>query len=74
MPSNWLILMSLIRLVLKGRDDEALTVLAALSDLEENDEKVQSEFKAVKDVAFEMSKGGFKNCFELNRNRCVVFV
>lgn len=37
------------RLVLKGRDDEALTVLAALSDLDEQDEKVQSEFKAVKE-------------------------
>lgn len=56
-------------LVLKGRDDEALTVLAALSDLDEEDEKVQSEFKAVKDVAFEMSKGGFRDCFRLNRNR-----
>lgn len=57
------------RLVLKGRDDEALTVLAALSDLDEEDEKVQSEFKAVKDVAFEMSRGGFRDCFRLNRNR-----
>lgn len=54
---------------MKGRDDEALTVLAALSDLDEEDEKVQTEFKAVKDVAFEMSKGGFRNCFETNRNR-----
>ena len=53
----------------KGRDEEALHVLAALADLPEDDEKVQSEFQAVKDVAFEMSKGGFKNCFELNKNR-----
>lgn len=44
-------------------------MLAALSDLDEEDEKVQSEFKAVKDVAFEMSKGGFRDCFTLNRNR-----
>jgi hypothetical protein len=57
------------QLVLKGRDDEALTVLAALSDLPEDDSKVQSEFQAVKDVAFEMSKGGFKDCFTLNKNR-----
>ncbi|KAK5166095.1 uncharacterized protein LTR77_008356 [Saxophila tyrrhenica] len=56
-------------LVLKGHDDEALTVLAALSDLPEDDAKVQSEFKAVKDVAFEMSKGGFSDCFKLNSNR-----
>jgi len=44
-------------------------VLAALSDLDQQDEKVQSEFKAVKDVAFEMSKGGFRDCFALNKNR-----
>lgn len=56
-------------LVLKGRDDEALSVLAALSDLPEEDQKVQSEFQAVKDVAFEMAKGGFKDCFATNRNR-----
>ncbi|KAK3717853.1 hypothetical protein LTR37_005625 [Vermiconidia calcicola] len=56
-------------LVLKGRDDEALHVLAALSDLPEDDPKIQSEFKAVKDVAFEMAKGGFRQCFETNRNR-----
>ena len=57
------------RLVLKGKDEEALHVLAALSDLPEDDPKIQSEFQAVKDVAFEMSKGGFKTCFETNRNR-----
>jgi VanZ family protein len=56
-------------LVLKGRDDEALTVLAALSDLPEDDPKVQSEFQAVKDVAYEMSKGGFVDCFATNKNR-----
>lgn len=56
-------------LVLKGRDEEALHVLACLSDLPEDDPKIQSEFQAVKDVAFEMSKGGFSNCFEVNPNR-----
>lgn len=57
-------------LVLKGRDDEALHVLACLSDLPEDDPIIQSEFQAVKDVAFEMSKGGFKNCFDFhNPNR-----
>ena len=55
--------------MLKGRDDEALHVLAALADLPEDDEKVQSEFQAVKDVAFEMAKGGFKECAKTNRNR-----
>lgn len=56
-------------LILKGRDDEALDVLAALSDLPREDKKIQQEFQAVKDVVFEMSKGGFMECFKMNRNR-----
>lgn len=56
-------------LVLKGREDEALDVLAALSDLSPQDKKIQQEFQAVKDVVFEMSKGGFRECFKTNRNR-----
>lgn len=56
-------------LVLKGREEEALLVLAALSDLPPENKKIQAEFQAVKDVALEMSKGGFWDCFKLNRNR-----
>ncbi|KAH9867505.1 hypothetical protein IAQ61_008099 [Plenodomus lingam] len=56
-------------LVLKGRNDEALIVLAALSDLPPEDKKIQAEFQAVKDVALEMSKGGFRDCLKMNRNR-----
>jgi sugar porter (SP) family MFS transporter len=56
-------------LILKGRDDEALEVLAALSNLPTDDKKVQSEFQAVKDVTLEMSKGGFRDCFKMNKNR-----
>lgn len=56
-------------LLWKGREDEALTVLAALSDLPEDDPKVQSEFKAVKDTVFEMARGSFGDCFKTNRNR-----
>lgn len=56
-------------LVLKGRTDEALEVLAALSDLAPEDKKIQQEFQAVKDVVYEMSKGGFRECFKRNRNR-----
>jgi len=55
-------------LVLKGREEEALVVLAALSDLPPEDKKIRAEFQAVKDVAFEMSKGGFRDCFQFNRN------
>jgi len=56
-------------LILKGRDNDALQVLCALSDLPPEDKKIQSEFQAVKDTVFEMSKGGFRDCFKMNRNR-----
>ena len=56
-------------LVLKGRDDEAHEVLAALSDLPMEDKTIRAELQAVKDVVFEMSKGGFRECFKMNRNR-----
>jgi MFS family permease len=56
-------------LILKGRDEEALDVLAALSDLPKEDKKIQQEYLAVKDVVFEMSKGGFRECFKFNKNR-----
>ncbi|TKA77212.1 hypothetical protein B0A55_02581 [Friedmanniomyces simplex] len=56
-------------LVLKGREARALEVLAALSDLPEDDPKVQDEFKAVKDTVFEMARGSFADSFKTNRNR-----
>lgn len=56
-------------LILKGRDQEALEVISALNDLPPEDKKIQAEFQAVKDVVFEMSRGGFRECFKLNRNR-----
>lgn len=56
-------------LVLKGRNEEALEVLAALSDLPPEDKRIQQEYLEVKDVVFEMSKGGFRECFKLNKNR-----
>ncbi|KXS94889.1 hypothetical protein AC578_1675 [Pseudocercospora eumusae] len=56
-------------LILKGKEAEALDVLCALSDLPEDDPKIQSEFKAVKDTVFEMAQGRFADCFKFNRNR-----
>lgn len=56
-------------LVLKGREDEALDVLCALNELPPEDKKIQSEFQAVKDTVFEMSKGGFRDCFRNNQSR-----
>ena len=56
-------------LVLKNREEDALQVLCALSDLPPEDKKIQSEFQAVKDTVFEMQKGGFRDCFKMNKNR-----
>ncbi|KAF2183850.1 general substrate transporter [Zopfia rhizophila CBS 207.26] len=56
-------------LILKGKEDDALQVLCALSELPPEDKKIQSEFQAVKDTVFEMSRGGFRDCFTLNKNR-----
>lgn len=56
-------------LILKGREEEALIVLSALSDLPEDDARVQNDFKAVKDAALEMASGSFSDCFKTNNNR-----
>nr|OQO27486.1 hypothetical protein B0A51_06201 [Rachicladosporium sp. CCFEE 5018] len=56
-------------LILKGREQEALEVLAALSNLPEDDVTIQDEFHAIKDTVFEMARGGFSDCFVPNRNR-----
>ncbi|KAJ4386431.1 hypothetical protein N0V93_009327 [Gnomoniopsis smithogilvyi] len=56
-------------LILKGREEEALMVLSALSDLPEDDTRVQSDFRAVKDAALEMASGSFSDCFKKNNNR-----
>ena len=56
-------------LILKGKEDEALTVLAALSDLPADDPYVDSEFCAIKDTVLEMKKGGFRDLFTRDENR-----
>lgn len=56
-------------LILKGREREALDVLCALSDLPEEDPKIQNEYIAVKDTVFEMAQGRFTDCFKTNRSR-----
>jgi MFS family permease len=58
-------------LILKGRDEEAVRVLCALSELPEDHPKIQADFKAMKDVVFEMNQGNFADCFKMNKNRQV---
>ena len=56
-------------LVLKNRDDEARTVLAALSDLPEDDLVIKDEFTMIKSTVIEMSKGSFRDLFTMTEDR-----
>ncbi|KAI5458084.1 sugar transporter family protein [Mariannaea sp. PMI_226] len=56
-------------LILKGRDEEARSVIAAIADLPEDDRYVENEFRAIKEVSAEMSKGSFRDLFACNKNR-----
>lgn len=50
-------------LVLKGKEDEALHVLAALNDRGSDDPYIHAEFSAIKDTVLETSRGTFKDLF-----------
>ncbi|KAL8772509.1 MAG: hypothetical protein Q9194_004593 [Teloschistes cf. exilis] len=57
-------------LVLKGREDEALSVLAALSDLPSDDPYIWAEFQAIKDTVLENQKsGGLRDLFTTGPDR-----
>lgn len=56
-------------LILKGKEDEAMTVLSALSDLPFDDPYVMGEFEAIKDTVLEMKQGGFKDLFTRTEDR-----
>lgn len=56
-------------LVYKGREDEAMLVLAALSDKEPDSKFVVDEFHAIKDTVIEASKGSFRDLFTMGEDR-----
>lgn len=56
-------------LILKGREDEAREVLAALNDVDVNDKVIHSEFNEIKDTVLEMSKGTFADLFTMGKDR-----
>ena len=57
-------------LILKGKEDEALSVLSALSDLPTDDPYITGEFEAIKDTVLEMQAGGgFRDLFSRNDDR-----
>ena len=56
-------------LILKGRDEEAMVVLAALNGVPQEHELVQSEFQAIADTVIEASKGSFADLFTMGEYR-----
>jgi sugar porter (SP) family MFS transporter len=56
-------------LVLKGREEEAKDVIAAIADVDRDDKFVANEFKAIKETVLEMSKGTFSDLFARDRDR-----
>lgn len=52
-----------------GKEDEAVNVLSALSNLPIDDPYVSSEFTAIKDTVLEMSKGSFSELFTMTEDR-----
>ena len=52
-------------LILKGREDEAMDVLAALSNLGADDPFIHNEFSAIKDTVLEASQFGFSDLFTM---------
>ena len=56
-------------LILKGREDEALSVLGALNGLAPDDGFVINEFNAIKEVVIEMAQGSFRDLFTMTEDR-----
>jgi hypothetical protein len=56
-------------LILKGKEDEAMDVLCALSDLPMDDPYISGEFSAIKDTVLEMQSAGFKELFTHDEDR-----
>ncbi|KAK3180160.1 hypothetical protein K4F52_008462 [Lecanicillium sp. MT-2017a] len=56
-------------LILKGREDDAREVIAAIADRDLNDAYVENEFRAIKETVEEMSKGTYAEVFARDKNR-----
>jgi MFS family permease len=56
-------------LILKGREEEALEVLAVILDEEESDPYVLSEFAAIKDAVLEASGVSMRDLLTMDENR-----
>ena len=58
-------------LILQGRENQALSVLSALNDLDWNHTDIHQEFLQIKDTVVEMAKANFGNTFRMGDYRDV---
>ncbi|KAE8445462.1 hypothetical protein EG329_013352 [Mollisiaceae sp. DMI_Dod_QoI] len=56
-------------LILKGKEDEAMSVIAALADLPTEDHLVRTEFVEIKDTVLEMKEHGWADLFTMGPER-----
>ncbi|CZR52958.1 probable sugar transporter [Phialocephala subalpina] len=56
-------------LILKGQEDEAVSVIAALADLPAEDHLVRIEFVEIKDTVLEMKEHGWADLFTMGSER-----
>jgi hypothetical protein len=56
-------------LILKGQEDEALEVLATLSNKPSDDKIILAEFAAIKDTVLEQKQATFRDLFTMDENR-----
>ncbi|RMZ79772.1 hypothetical protein DV738_g3206, partial [Chaetothyriales sp. CBS 135597] len=56
-------------LILKGLDEEAVSVLAALNGQPKESDFIRDEFQAIADTVLEESKGSFKDLFTMGENK-----
>ncbi|KAF4507548.1 hypothetical protein G6O67_004037 [Ophiocordyceps sinensis] len=56
-------------LILKGRDDEARRVIAAVANVSDDDKYVENELLAIKETVAEMNKGTYTDLFARDKNR-----
>ena len=58
-------------LILKGRDEEACDVIAAVADVDNDHEYVANEFRAIKETVAEMSQGRCADLFAPDKSRAL---
>lgn len=56
-------------LILKGHEDEAREVIAAVGGYETHDKYVENEFTTIRDTVLEMNKGSYADLFTMDKNR-----